>query len=70
VTFTAAGVSLLAPEDARGSCETRDVAGADRRGLGRVFDEAPDLYDRVRPIYPDAMFANRCDEFRGAPSSN
>lgn len=34
------------------------MAGADRRGLGRVFNEVPDLYDRVRPTYPDAMFAD------------
>ncbi len=25
------------------------------RDLGRVFDEVPDLYERVRPAYPDAM---------------
>jgi SAM-dependent methyltransferase len=24
--------------------------------LGRVFDEVPELYDRVRPGYPDALF--------------
>jgi SAM-dependent methyltransferase len=26
--------------------------------LGGVFDEVPDLYDRVRPGYPDALFAD------------
>ncbi|MEU4171683.1 class I SAM-dependent methyltransferase [Streptomyces sp. NPDC026665] len=30
----------------------------DRLGLGRVFDEVPELYDRVRPGYPDALFAD------------
>ena len=25
----------------------------DRRDLGRVFNEVPGLYDRVRPTYPD-----------------
>jgi len=34
------------------------MAGADRRELGGVFNEAPELYDRVRPRYPDAMFAD------------
>jgi SAM-dependent methyltransferase len=33
------------------------VADVDR-GLGRVFDEIPELYDRVRPGYPDALFAD------------
>jgi SAM-dependent methyltransferase len=26
--------------------------------LGRVFNEVPELYDRVRPTYPDALFAD------------
>jgi SAM-dependent methyltransferase len=30
----------------------------DRRNLGRVFNEVPELYDRVRPTYPDALFAD------------
>ncbi|MFD5638023.1 methyltransferase domain-containing protein [Streptomyces sp. NPDC127077] len=30
----------------------------DRLGLGRVFDEVPELYDRVRPGYPDELFAD------------
>ncbi len=34
------------------------MAGADRRHLGRVFDEVPELYDRVRPTYPDELFAD------------
>ncbi|MGR6918441.1 class I SAM-dependent methyltransferase [[Actinomadura] parvosata] len=29
-----------------------------RRDLGRVFNEVPDLYDRARPGYPDALFAD------------
>jgi SAM-dependent methyltransferase len=33
------------------------MAGADRRDLGRVFNEVPELYDRVRPAYPDDLFA-------------
>ena len=39
-------------------CHDRAVTDASRRGLGRVFDEVPDLYDRVRPAYPDALFAD------------
>ena len=31
---------------------------ADRLRLGGVFDEVPELYDRVRPRYPDALFAD------------
>jgi SAM-dependent methyltransferase len=34
------------------------VTGPDRRDLGRVFDEVPELYDRVRPGYPDELFAD------------
>jgi SAM-dependent methyltransferase len=30
----------------------------DRRDLGRVFDDVPELYDRVRPGYPDELFAD------------
>ncbi|MFE2303927.1 class I SAM-dependent methyltransferase [Streptomyces sp. NPDC059445] len=30
----------------------------DRLDLGRVFDEVPELYDRVRPGYPDELFAD------------
>jgi SAM-dependent methyltransferase len=29
-----------------------------RRDLRRVFNEVPDLYDRVRPGYPDELFAD------------
>jgi SAM-dependent methyltransferase len=33
------------------------VTGADAGGLGRVFNEVPELYDRTRPAYSDALFA-------------
>ncbi len=32
------------------------MAGPTRRDLGRVFNEVPELYDRVRPGYPDELF--------------
>jgi SAM-dependent methyltransferase len=31
---------------------------SNRRDLGRVFNEVPQLYDRVRPGYPDELFAD------------
>lgn len=34
------------------------MADADERRLGRVFTEVPELYDRVRPGYPDELFAD------------
>jgi SAM-dependent methyltransferase len=34
------------------------MAGTDRRELGRLFNEVPELYDRVRPTYPDELFAD------------
>lgn len=34
------------------------MAGQDRRDIGRLFDEVPALYDRVRPAYPDELFAD------------
>jgi SAM-dependent methyltransferase len=34
------------------------MAGANQRDLGRVFNEVPELYDRVRPGYPDELFAD------------
>ncbi len=34
------------------------MADPERHRLGRVFDEVPELYDRVRPGYPDALFAD------------
>ena len=30
------------------------------RELGRVFNEVPELYDRVRPGYPDELFSDLC----------
>ena len=34
------------------------MADPNRRDLGRVFNEVPELYDRVRPGYPDELFAD------------
>jgi SAM-dependent methyltransferase len=34
------------------------MTGPDRPDLGRVFNEVPELYDRVRPTYPDELFAD------------
>jgi SAM-dependent methyltransferase len=34
------------------------VPSQDRRATGRLFDEVPELYDRVRPTYPDELFAD------------
>jgi SAM-dependent methyltransferase len=34
------------------------VANPDRREIARVFNEVPELYDRVRPGYPDELFAD------------
>jgi SAM-dependent methyltransferase len=34
------------------------MAEPTRRDLGRVFNEVPELYDRVRPGYPDELFAD------------
>jgi SAM-dependent methyltransferase len=34
------------------------MADANRGDLGRVFNEVPELYDRVRPAYPDELFAD------------
>ena len=34
------------------------MATPDRRDVGRVFNEVPELYDRVRPTYPDELFAD------------
>jgi SAM-dependent methyltransferase len=32
------------------------MAGPNQRDLGRVFNEVPELYDRVRPGYPEELF--------------
>jgi SAM-dependent methyltransferase len=34
------------------------MAGADGRHLRQVFNEVPELYDRIRPTYPDGLFAD------------
>ena len=34
------------------------MTGIEGRELGRVFNEVPELYDRVRPAYPDELFAD------------
>ncbi|RKS71042.1 methyltransferase family protein [Actinomadura pelletieri DSM 43383] len=34
------------------------MANRSRRDLGRVFNEVAELYDRVRPSYPDEMFSD------------
>ena len=34
------------------------MADADRRDLGCVFNEVPELFDRVRPRYPDDLFVD------------
>jgi SAM-dependent methyltransferase len=34
------------------------MADLDGQLLGRVFNEVPELYDRVRPGYPDELFAD------------
>ncbi len=34
------------------------MAGPNHRHLGRVFNDVPELYDRVRPGYPDELFAD------------
>ena len=34
------------------------MASPNRRQLGRVFNEVPELYDRVRPGYPAELFAD------------
>jgi SAM-dependent methyltransferase len=43
---------------ATGEVEDVVVAAANRRDIGRVFDEVPELYDRVRPGYPEEMLAD------------
>ena len=34
----------------------RDLGREFNRDLGRVFNEVPEVYDRVRPTYPDELF--------------
>src|SRR5205823_6580148 len=50
-----AALTVSAPAGSRGdNC----MAGEYRRHLGRVFDDVADLYDRVRPTYPDELFSD------------
>jgi SAM-dependent methyltransferase len=35
-----------------------EMAADERWHAGRLFDEVPELYDRVRPTYPDDLFAD------------
>jgi SAM-dependent methyltransferase len=37
---------------------TSRVETENGRELGRVFDEVPELYDRIRPDYPDELFSD------------
>jgi SAM-dependent methyltransferase len=41
-----------------GSCQDCEMPNQDRRDIGRLFDEVPELYDRVRPTYPEKLFAD------------
>ncbi|HEX3782826.1 MAG TPA: methyltransferase domain-containing protein [Pseudonocardiaceae bacterium] len=34
------------------------MTGSSRPDIGRVFNEVPELYDRVRPSYPEELFAD------------
>lgn len=34
------------------------MTGPDQRALGQVFNEVPELYDRVRPAYPDDLITD------------
>ena len=34
----------------------RDLGGEFNRDLGRVFNDVPEVYARVRPTYPDDFF--------------
>ncbi|SQD97319.1 MULTISPECIES: hypothetical protein [unclassified Parafrankia] len=36
------------------------MADLHRREIGRLFNEVPELYDRVRPSYPDELFVDVC----------
>lgn len=45
---------------AGGAVARRDdaMADADRGDVGQVFNDVPELYDRVRPAYPDELLAD------------
>ncbi len=50
---------LVTPVDVSASARQNQVmVRSDRRDLGGVFDEVPEIYDRVRPSYPDELFAD------------
>src|SRR3954465_6162416 len=51
---------MLCPWSERRRQFRQDGAMADgnQRHLGRVFNEVPELYDRVRPGYPDELFSD------------
>jgi len=34
------------------------VSSGDQRERGKLFNEVPALYDKVRPPYPDELFAD------------
>jgi SAM-dependent methyltransferase len=38
--------------------EDGEVTNEDKRAAGRLFNEVPELYDKVRPTYPDDLFAD------------
>lgn len=42
----------------RGRSQDGDVGNESRRHLGRVFNEDPALYDRIRPSYPTELVAD------------
>jgi SAM-dependent methyltransferase len=46
------------------------VESSDRSAIGRVFEEVPELYDRVRPGYPDELFADLAAITGTAPASS
>ena len=52
------GSSLLPWCPVTEGCDDGAVVPDDRRAAGRLFDEMPELYDRVRPSYPDELFVD------------
>jgi SAM-dependent methyltransferase len=37
------------------------MTGSEQRDISRVFNDVPELYDRVRPGYPDELFGDLVD---------
>jgi SAM-dependent methyltransferase len=37
------------------------MTGSEQRDISRVFNDVPELYDRVRPGYPDELFSDLVD---------